>query len=111
VPAHWVSQNLSAHDHCQPVASSQAAEFIHKRQRTVLSSFGYWGQNVDLSFGPIKQIRIHSVEARHLRKSVTQPINWLDYGNSFSAYWKDNYIGWYHAEPTFKLLDVIKQKH
>ena len=28
-----------------------------------------------------------------------------------SAYWKDNYIGWYHAEPTFKLLDVIKQKH
>ena len=85
MPAHWVSQNLSAHDHCQPVASSQAAEFIHKRQRTVLSSFGYWGQNVDLSFGPIKQIRIHSVEARHLRKSVTQPINWLDYGNSFSG--------------------------
>jgi len=38
--------------------------FIHMQQRTVLLLFGYWGQNVDLSLGPIKQIRIHAVEGR-----------------------------------------------
>ena len=43
---------------------SRAVGFIHKWQRTVLLSFGYWGQNVDLPLGPIKQIRIHAVEGR-----------------------------------------------
>ena len=41
---------------------SRAAEFIHKRQRTVLLSFGYWGQFADLFLGPTKQIRIHAVK-------------------------------------------------
>jgi len=43
---------------------SIAAGFIHKwqRGRTVLSSFGCWGQNADLPLGPNKQIRIHAVE-------------------------------------------------
>jgi len=48
-------------------------------------------------------------------------INWLDYGNNF--FWdRDGQLmidylhpgktttGQYYAEPTFKLLDVIKQK-
>jgi len=43
---------------------SRAAGFTHKWQRTVLLSTGYWGQNIDLSLGPTKQIRIHAVEGR-----------------------------------------------
>ena len=62
VSARWVSQNLRTHDRHWRVASSRAARFIHN-DRTVLS-FGYWGQNVDLSLGPVKQIRIHALEAR-----------------------------------------------
>jgi len=49
-------------------------------------------------------------------------INWLDDGNSFSGMQMDclwqticilerQLTGQYYAEPTFKLLDVIKQKH
>jgi len=43
---------------------SRAAGFIHLWQRTVLSSFGYWAQNMDIQLGPVKQIRIHAVEGR-----------------------------------------------
>jgi len=44
---------------------SRAVGFIHEWQRTVfLLSFGYWGQNVDLPLGPVKQIRIYAVEGR-----------------------------------------------
>ena len=41
---------------------SRAAEFIDKRRKTVLSSFRYWRQIVDLSLGPTKQFRIYAVE-------------------------------------------------
>jgi len=50
------------------------------------------------------------------------PVNWLDYGNIF--FWDTDGLlmtdylhpektttGQYYAEPTFKLLDVMKQKH
>jgi len=43
---------------------SRAAEFIHNWQWTVLSSCGYWGQNVNLPLRPIEQITIHAVEGR-----------------------------------------------
>ena len=59
VSARWVSQNLSAHDRCQWVATSQE---LLSSYTTVLSSFGYWGQILDLSLGSTKQIRIHAVE-------------------------------------------------
>ena len=95
---------------------SRAAEFIHKWWRTVLSSLGYWGQIVDLSLGPTKQIRIHAVEGCELPHIY---INWLDYGNSFSGIQMDclwqticileRTTGKYYAEPTFKLFDVMKQ--
>jgi len=49
-------------------------------------------------------------------------INWLDYGNSFFFWFTDGLLttdylhpgktttGQYYEEPTFKLLNVIKQK-
>ena len=52
--------------------------------KNVLSSFGYWGQNVDLS---LKPIRIHAMEGRgspHIYTICNSAINWLDCGNSFS---------------------------
>jgi len=58
VSARWVSQNLSAHDPCQWVASSQELLSSYTSDEELFfSSFGYWEQGPDLSLGPIKQIR------------------------------------------------------
>ena len=67
VSALWVSQNLSAHDRCQWVASSQQLLSSYASDEELfLSSSGCWGQIADLSLGPTKQIRIHAVEGRGL---------------------------------------------
>jgi len=64
VSPRWVCKNVSAHDRCQWVASSQELLGSCTCDKELLSSFGYWGQNADLPLSPIKQIRIHAVEER-----------------------------------------------
>ena len=80
VSPRWVSQNLSAHDRCQWVASSQELLGSYTCDKELLSSFGYWGQNADLPLSPIKQIRIHAVEERGLphiyRTDLCSLVSW-----------------------------------
>jgi len=80
---------------------------------------------VDLSLGPNKQIRIHAVEGHglpHFTEICNSAFKWLDCCNSF--FWDTGRllmtdylhpgkttVGQYCAEPTFKLLAVVKQKH
>ena len=65
VSGDWVSQNLNAHDRHRRVASSQELLGSNTRDKELFChQYGYWGQNVDLLLGPIKQIRIHAVEGR-----------------------------------------------
>jgi len=62
--------------------------FIHMRQRTVLSSFGYWGQNMDLQLGPLSKLEFmqwKDVDRPTFTQICNSTINWLDYRNSFSV--------------------------
>jgi len=73
---------------------------------------------VDLSLGPIMQIRIHAVKG-HLHESVMQPLTtlWQQFFWDTDRLLMADYLhpgktttGQYYTEPTFKLLDVIKHK-
>ena len=69
---------------------SRAAGFIRMWQRTVLSSFGYWGQSVDLPLGLLSKLEFmqwKDVDRHTFRPTqiCNSAINWLDYGNSFSG--------------------------
>jgi len=73
---------------------------------------------VDLSLGPITQIRIHAVKG-HLHESVTQPLTtlWQQFFWDTDRLLMADYLhpgktttGQYYTELTFKLLDVIKHK-
>jgi len=67
VPVLWISRNLSTHDLCQRVASSRDLPALYTSDKELFFLwFIYWGQKVDSSLGPRKQIRIYIEEARGL---------------------------------------------
>jgi len=64
--AHWVSQNLSVHDRCQWVASSQELLSSYTSDEELFCCYLVTGDKTDLPRGLTKQMRSHAVEGRGL---------------------------------------------
>jgi len=66
VSAHWVSQNLSAHNRHWRMASPSSQELLgsYTSDIELFCRRLVTGQNVELPLGPVKQIKIHAVERR-----------------------------------------------
>jgi len=128
VSALWVCQNLSAYDRCQWVASSQEllVEFIHKVTlfcRRLVTEDKLWIYEWD-PLNKLEFMQWKDVDCPTFTSMCNSVIYWLTMATVF--FWdKDGLLmadylhpgkttrptGQYYAEPTFKLLDVIKQKH
>jgi len=68
---------------------SRAAGLIHKWQRTVLSSFGYWAGDKTWIYhwdplGKLELMQWKDVDRPTFTRICKSTINWLDYGNSSS---------------------------
>jgi len=107
------------------VASSQELLACTSNRRTVLLTFGYWKRNVDLiyhwdPFSKLEFTQWKNMDCPHIQKSVTQPLSGQNMAPVFwdtaellmtdSLQSAKTTIDQY-TEPTFKLLDVIEQKH
>ena len=107
-------------------SNSRAAGFIHKWQRTVFRRLvttdkKTWIYHWAL-ISKLEWMQWKDVDRPTFTRICKSATNLLDYGNSFFSGIQDRLLmtnykhpgktttGQYYAEPTFKLLDVIKQK-
>ena len=106
VSALWVSQNLSAHDRCQWVASSQellssytSAERLFCRRLVIGDKL--WTYHWD-PLSKLEFMQLKDVDCPTFTSLCNSAINWLDHGNGFYGIqrdclwqticiWKDNY--------------------
>jgi len=124
VSARWVYQNLSAHDRCQWVASPQELLSSYTSDEKLFCCRLVTGDRMWIyHWDPLSKLEFtqwKDVDRPTFTWICISAINWLDYGNSFSGIDRllmTDYLhpgktttGQYYAEPTFKLLNVIKQK-
>ena len=130
VSASWVSQNLSAHDQHWRVASSQELlrsytcdkELFCRRLDTGDKLWIYlWDPLSKLKFMQWKDVDRPTIRftqicrpiLSHYLARLCQQFSWDTDGLLMANYLHPGKttIGQYSAKPTFKLLDVIKQKH
>ena len=117
VSARWISQNLSAHDRHWRVASSQEllGSYASDKElfcRRLVNGDKSWIYHWAL-LSKLELMQWKDLDCPTFTRICKSAINWLDCGNSFSGIQMDSLwqtTGQYYAEPTFKLLDIIKQK-
>ena len=104
----------------QQLLSSYASDEELFRRRFVT------GNKLWIYLSKLEFIQWKDVDCPTLTSMCNSSINWLGYGNSFFLGYREiaydrlylhpgktttGTAGQYYAEPTFKLLDVMKQKH
>jgi len=89
VSANWVSQNLSAHDCHQRVASSQELLGSHTSDKELFCCQLITGDRTLIyHWDPLNKLEFmqwKDVDRPTFTRICKSAINWLDYGNSFSG--------------------------
>jgi len=93
VSANWVSQNLSAHDCHQRVASSQELLGSHTSDKELFCCQLVTGDRTLIyHWDPLNKkefMQWKDVDRPTFTRICKSAINWLDYGNSFSGTYTD----------------------